>query len=179
VPVGLRHAEHLGDDGHRQRLGDHADQVERAGLQRLVDQPVGHLLHGVAQPLDRPRGEGPADQPAQAGVLGRLDVEHPVADDVPERRVLRRLLRPAHLGVRRDVQVAAAQPAVAQQRVDVRVPGDEPLVGRLVVLHPRALAQHRVGVVRVRDEGRVGGGEHGHAPDARGRGRTGRALTTR
>jgi hypothetical protein len=162
VAVVVGDAEHLGDDGHRQRLGEHADQVERPALPRLVDQRVGHRLDGRAHPLDRARRERPADQPPQPGVLRRLHVEHPVADDVPEGRLLRRLLRAAHLGVRRDVQVAAPEPPVAQQRVDVGVAGDEPPVRRLVVLHPRALAQHGVRGVRVGHEGRVRGGEDGH-----------------
>jgi hypothetical protein len=121
VPVGLRDAEHLGDHRHGQRLGDGRQQVELPLLERVVDEPVGDLLHRAAQPLDRARGERPADEAPQPRVVGRFDVEHPAADHPPERRVLRRLLRPAHLGVRRDVQVGPPEPPVAQQRVDVGV----------------------------------------------------------
>ena len=115
----------------------------------VLDQLVGHPLDGAPQLLDGPRRERAAHQPSQPGVVGRLDVEHAAADDPPERRVRRRLVRAAHLGVRRDVQVAAAEPPVPQQRVHVGVPAHQPGVGRRVVHDARSAPQHLAGGVDI------------------------------
>jgi hypothetical protein len=85
-------------------------------------------------------------------VVGRLAVEHAVADEVPERALLRRVRRMAEVLVRAHVQVGPAQPAVAQQRVHVGVAGDQPLPGRLEPRDRFVLAQRGVHLVRVRHE---------------------------
>ena len=66
---------------------------------------------------------------------------------------------PAEVLVRAHVQIGPPQPPVPQQRVDVRVPGDEPLPGRLEPRHRLVLAQRGVRRVRVRHERRGPGVE--------------------
>jgi hypothetical protein len=85
-------------------------------------------------------------------VIGRLAVEHAVADHRPERREVVGIRRAAHLLVGRHMEVRATEPPVAQQRVDVVVPRDQPLVGRLEPAHRRGVAQVGVRVIGVRDE---------------------------
>ncbi len=87
----------------------------------VVDQPVDDPLDGGPQLLDALRRERLRDEAAQAGVVRRLAVEHPVADDVPEGRLVLGIGRTAHLLVGGLVQVGPAEATVAQQRVDVRV----------------------------------------------------------
>jgi hypothetical protein len=144
----------LCDHGDRQRLGDGRDEVSTALPDQVRGQPVGEGRHDRAQRLHPARGERGRHQPPQPGVVGRLAVEHPVADHVPERRQVRWVVRPPEVRVGRLVQVRTSEPAVAQQRVHVVVARDQPLVGRLEVPDRRLLTQLRVGGVRVGDERR-------------------------
>ena len=74
--VGLGHPEHLGDHVERQREGQVGDDVTVAALGDRVEHLVDELLHPRSQRLDRRRRERLAHQPAQAGVVGWVDVEH-------------------------------------------------------------------------------------------------------
>ena len=90
---------------------------------------------GSRRLFDHPRRERLGDQPSNSGVIGRLHVQDPVVDQMPERLVAGRRSVVTHLFVALDMQVGAAEPAVAQQRVDVFVPRDEPVGGGLVMHH--------------------------------------------
>jgi hypothetical protein len=118
MPVGLGHAEHLRDHRDGQRLGDGGDQVDggsvAARVQQVVDERVRHRRDPWPQLLHGTGGERLRHEPAQAGVVGRLTVEHAVADQLPERRQVLRVRLVAHLLVRGNVQVRAAEPAVAE-----------------------------------------------------------------
>ena len=157
VPVRLRDPEQLGDDRHRQRLDVVRDQVDLAGAGARVEQPVDDGLDPRPHRLDRPRRERLEHEPPQPRVIGRLEVEHPGVVELVERRVPGRRLGPAHLRVRRLVQVGPAETAVAQQPVDVGVPRDEPLRGGRVPQDRAFVAQAPVDRIRVCDERRVRG----------------------
>ena len=157
--VGLGDAEHLRDHRDGQRLRDRRQEVELAGALHAVDERIDDALDAGAEPLHERRREGLRHQAAHARVVGRLHVEDPVADQVPERLVPLGVGRVPHLLVARLMQVRAAEPAVAQQRVHVGVACDEPVVGALVVRDRPVPAELLVDGVGVGDERGVGGGE--------------------
>ena len=103
VAVGVGHAEHVGDHPERQREREVGDHVHRAvaarhdGVERVVDQ----LLHAGRQLLDRPGREHLLHQPAEAGVVGRVEVED--AAGAP--------LRPARRGPARGARPAGSRPS--------------------------------------------------------------------
>jgi hypothetical protein len=113
VPVGLRDSQQLGDHRDGERLGQRRDQVDLAGAQHLVDQPVHEALHGRPELLDPSRRERLRHQAAHPGVIRRLHVEDAVADQVPERPGVFGVVGLPHLRVRGQVQVGPAEPAVA------------------------------------------------------------------
>ena len=76
VAVGVGHPEHVGDhlEGEREReVGDDLQPVAARddGVERVVDE----LLHARRELLDGSRGEDLLDDPADAGVVGRIEVE--------------------------------------------------------------------------------------------------------
>jgi hypothetical protein len=157
VAIGLRHAEHLGDHGHGQRLGDLGEQVELACPGDAVDEPVRDRLHPRAQGLDVAGREGFRDQPPHPRVIRRLHVQDPRVDEVPERVVPVREIGMSHLGVGGRVQVRAPEPAIAQERVHVLAARDQVVVRRLVVQDRCMLSQVRVDGVGIGDERQVVG----------------------
>ena len=66
-------AEHLADDLDRQRVGEVADHLDRALLERGVEQAVDDLLDPRPKLLDDLRCERLAHQAAQAGVVGWVE----------------------------------------------------------------------------------------------------------
>ena len=77
--VGLGYSEQLADDGERQRERETGDEVDPAvGSLRgdAVEQLVDDGLDPWPQRLDAPRREGARDQPAEPGVIRRIDGEH-------------------------------------------------------------------------------------------------------
>ena len=76
----LRDAEHLGDHDEGQREREVGDEVHRSGAARgdVVEVLVDELLHARVQLLDRARREHLRHEPAQAVVVGRVEVEHRV-----------------------------------------------------------------------------------------------------
>jgi hypothetical protein len=155
-PVAARDAEQLGDHGDRQRLCDRRQQVELARAGDRIDQVVGELLHRLAHGLDHARRERLRHQSPDPGVVGRLHVEDPVRDQVPEgvERGRRRLA--SHLLVGGHVQVGPTEPTVPEQGADVGEPSDEPMIGGVVVHDRCGPAQAPVHGVGVGDEIRVG-----------------------
>jgi hypothetical protein len=79
VPVGLRHAEHLADDGDRQGERQIADHVDRA--LEAVEDLVGEAHDVGPEALDGPGRERLGHQPAHPGVVGRVEEQQgaPVA----------------------------------------------------------------------------------------------------
>ena len=84
VAVRLRDAEQLGDDRDRDELEEVADEVEFAAGLGGVDDPVDDRLDPRPERLDGPRGERLQHEPSQAGVIGRLHVDHLDAEEIPE-----------------------------------------------------------------------------------------------
>ena len=89
-PIRLGHAEQLADDGERQRERERADEIDPASGPAAAmssSRSSTMRLHARAQRLDAARREGGRDEPAQPGVIGRVDAEH-----VPRERRAREAL---------------------------------------------------------------------------------------
>ena len=90
VAVGVGHAEHVGDHLEREREREVGDDLQAvAARHHRVERVVDELLHAGRQLLDGPWGEDLLDDPADAGVVGGIDVEDaagaplgPVAEDL-------------------------------------------------------------------------------------------------
>ena len=153
VPVGLRHAEHLGDHREGQRERQVADHVHPAvGLhpvQHLVDQRLDALVEG----FDPPGGERLLGQAPDPGVVGRVEVQDGpgasfaalVAGGFDHRGA----------GIKRRVLVLDRHPGFPQDPGAVLVAGDRPRPDRVVV-HRRLLAQDPILGVGILE---VAGGE--------------------
>jgi hypothetical protein len=108
--AGVGHADEAGDDGHGQGAGERVEQVEAPlgeGRDQLGHQPVDLRR----QRLHAGRGKGAQDEAAQAGVAGRLGLEHRMRLDCVEWRQPVRDLWPG-----RALGRLAAEAAVAQDR---------------------------------------------------------------
>ena len=81
VPIGRGHTHHLGDHDRRQRVGEVGDHVHVAARRQLGDETVDDLDDAGLPLRDRPRRERPADQLAQARVVGGIAEHHPLAED--------------------------------------------------------------------------------------------------
>jgi hypothetical protein len=147
VPVGGRPAEELGDDQHRERLGEAGDDVHRTlGRQRHgapVEQVLGQLLDPGPEPFHVPAAEGAGHQPPQPGVRGRLHLQQRVLVQPVERVPLPRRTS----GTRDPQRVGPAQVAAAQHLAGVGVRGGEP--------HPEAVVARQRPEVADRGEQRV------------------------
>ena len=78
-PVRLGDAEQLADHGEREREGEPRDQVDHGGVAaavQLVEQVVDDGLDAGPQRGDPGAAERGRGQPAQPGVVGRVDAEH-------------------------------------------------------------------------------------------------------
>lgn len=112
-----------------------------------VEEPVGGPPYGRAELLDAARGEGTADQAANAGVVGRVHVEEVGVEGGRESEA------PVTPGCR--MPLVQGQPWVGEGLADVVVPGDEPggtAVGSGDPVHRGCVAQPPVHVVRVIEE---------------------------
>ena len=151
VAVAVGHAEHVGDHLERQRereVGDHLHRVAARddGVERGVDE----LLHARRELLDRARREHLLHDPADARVIGRIDVEHaagaplgPLTEHLLPQlgawvRALDRVVLDAELGVTEEPEAVV----VAEQH-----PGPE-----RALLHRVLLEQEPVLGVRVLGE---------------------------
>ena len=155
----LREVEQVGDHLERHREGQFVDELHLAPLGRPVEHGIDLGLHAAAQRVDRRRGERLADEPPQARVVGRIEVEDrlgtvgaPGASPFEDRIVTRR-------GVGIDV---AAEVVAAQRARHVVVPGDDRQADRRHVGR-RLGAQPVVEGVRVRPERRVERVVHGRS----------------
>ncbi len=144
--VQLGHAQELTDHGDRQRIGERLDEVGAAGGQHGVEEFVGDLLDARAEFLDAAHRERAGDQPAQAGVVGRIGDQQVSADQL--------LVEERHP----DLAAVLGESRVGQRGARLVVPHDQP--GHVVrVRHRQAYAvdrarlpQHRVHPVRVPSE---------------------------
>ena len=172
-----RHAEHLGDHPERQRegeVGDHVDLGARLRPRATAASSMSSTIactRGASCSTIRGR-ERLLHQPAQAGVVGRIEVEDPPG--APLRPVAQDLL--AHLGPGFGADHAAvldAQRRVAQQPDGVVVAEQRPQAERralhrvggaeLGVLRVRVLGEARVeGIERFRLTGHIS--HSGHQP---------------
>ena len=149
LAVGRGHAQHLGDDGERQGEGVVGHELHVPGVGRPVERLVHQLLDTRAQVLDAAGGEGLGDELAQAGVVGRVPVEHrpgaALALTVAAEHLVGELVEQGWPGV----GVLDAERRVAQEAQDVVVLEEQPdpertLVDGLVLPHRLVL---RVGIL--------------------------------
>ena len=138
-----RHAQHLADDRHRQRVGEVLDDVHAVLPGHAVEQAVDDLLDVRAHRLDHARRERLADQRAQPRMIGRVAEEHRAR----EGRLLRLVAvdRGEHL-----LELLASEARVAQDVDAVVVARQHPesqraVVDRLLLAQP-PIERVRVGV---------------------------------
>ncbi|MGY4481491.1 hypothetical protein ACVWWR_000682 [Bradyrhizobium sp. LM3.2] len=122
----LGDAEHVADDGDRQAEGEVFDQVHVAAVDHGVDGLVDDLLDARPHVLDAAGGEGLHDETAQAGVVGRISLQHPVAH-AAEDRLLHDLLTIAALGTLDEI---LAEALVAHHEADIGVAAGDELAER-------------------------------------------------
>ena len=134
VAVALGDAEHLRDHGDRQRLGERRQQVDLAGVVDSAEQRPSTIRST--------RGRRPSTKPG----VNAFDTSRrtrvwsaPSMSRIPA-LISRQNGACQAGGAARPisscdghVQVRAAESPITQERVDVGVPGDQPVVGRLVV----------------------------------------------
>ena len=147
MPILRRHAEHLGDNDDRQRVGEIVNDLEFASIAGLREHVFDDLPDARPQVLDGPRRERLADQPAQSCVTWRIGGQHRLG--VAHRAILLLLLahhlREARLGT----TAVGREATVHQDRVDVVVAREHPRLHHLAPvdggLLPK-LAVHRIRV---------------------------------
>ena len=108
----LGDSEHVADDGDRQAEREILDQVHLALRDDAVERLVDDLLDARAHVLDPARGEGLHHQPAQAGVVRRILLQHPVAH-AAEHRLVHDL---GAVAADRALDIILAEPLVAHAR---------------------------------------------------------------
>ena len=142
-----RHAEHLADDGDGQGVGEVLDEVHPALVLDAVEQAVDDLLDVGAQDVHHARGEGLADEAAQARVVGGIAIEH-------------RQARPRHGKAEARGHEGGdgllGEARIAERRDDVLVAGEDPEAERALVNGVLG-AQAAVGRIGIRDERGVHG----------------------
>ena len=124
--IARRHAEHLGDDGDRQGIGQVADHVHRPRRSTRSSSPSTTSWICAAQALDHPRGERPTDERAQARVVRRIAEEHGAGQAAG-------LGLLAVLGRQDGLEAVAAEARIAQRRDAVVVAREHPEAERAQV----------------------------------------------
>ncbi len=140
----LGDAEHIADDRHRQAEREILDQVHPALRNDAVERLVDDVLNARAHVLDPARGERLDDETAQAGMIRRVLLQHPVAHAAHHRFV-------HDLGTvaaDRALDIVLAEPLVAQHEARLGVPArDESAVRidmhRIEAPHPLVI---RIGI---------------------------------
>ena len=84
-PVVLRNTEHVADHGHRQPIRKIGDQVHVAVRLDAIDNVIDNGLNAQPHIFDPPRAERPHHEAAQAAVVGRIELQHPVAHTAVDR----------------------------------------------------------------------------------------------
>ncbi len=122
----LGDAEHVADDGDGQAEGEILDQVHVAALDHGIDGLVDDLLDPRPHVLDATGGEGLHDEAAQAGVVGRIGLQHPVAH-AAEHRLVHDGRAIAALGA---LDKILAEALVAHHEADIGVAAGDELAER-------------------------------------------------
>ena len=140
--VGLRHAQHLGDDIEGQRERKSIDDVSVTIGRHLVEHLVDHLLDPRPERLDRSGGERLADEATQPGVVGRVDTQ-----DRSARLELIELFQQPTAIEHGEVGVGVVDTefGVAQDREDVVIAEETPLARQQVVNRIRSAHLRQVG----------------------------------
>ena len=129
VAVGTRHPEQVGEHAERE-LGRHGgDEVALGVVVEPIDDLAGVDEDGLVEALDGAGREDGLEDPAQARVLGRVHVQHHLAEGAEALRRHRREGDPAE--PRRE------QGLVAEHRGDELVAGDGPEAGAVHELQQR------------------------------------------
>jgi hypothetical protein len=126
-------SEHVADDGDRQAEREILDQVHLPLRDDAIERLVHDLLDARAHVLDPARGERLHHQPAQAGVVRRVLLQHPVAH-AAEYRLVHDLRAVAALGA---LDVILAEPLVAHHEADLGMAAGD--------VHAERRQVHRVG----------------------------------
>jgi hypothetical protein len=79
VPALLRDAQHVADHGHRQPESEVRDEIHPAARFYAIDDLIDDLLNARAHILDAPRSKRADHETAQAAMVGRIELQHPVA----------------------------------------------------------------------------------------------------
>src|SRR4029077_20596588 len=109
---------HVADHGDREAEGEIGDQVHAAAGFDAVDDPVDDLLNARAHILDAAGRKGAHHEPTQAGVVGRILLQHPVAHAAVDRLLENlRAVAPAHPAGK-----ILAETLIAQDGGDVGMP---------------------------------------------------------
>jgi len=146
--VARQDAEHLGNDRHRERHREVANDVELAAARERRQQPVGQLLDAGTELLERPWSERLRHELPEPRVVGRVATQHrglvglirvgePVGD-----------LPRALLGVAGVVPVVGGEPTVAQDGEAVGVAEEEPAADGTAAVDRVALAEALVQWIR-------------------------------
>ena len=149
------HAQHVHDDGGRQRHGEVGDDVDVLTRLEPSGEVVDNRLHGRPEVLDHLRVDSAAHQAPQPPVLRRVsegDPQAEIADDLGEDFLGRRgkglvEIRQTvgrHLGIQRD-------------GFDVLVAGHDPALQDRGPVHRIGVAQATINWKRVAPDSRVGG----------------------
>ena len=129
----LGNSEHVADDGDRQAEREILDQVHLALRNDAIERLVDDLLDARPHVLDPARGESLHHQPAQAGMVRRILLQHPVAH-AAEHRLVHDLRAVA---ADRALDIVLAEPLVAHHEAGLGVAaGDE---------HAERRQVHRIG----------------------------------
>ena len=114
----LGDAQHLADHDHRQPVGKVGDQVHSALRCDAVDRLIDDLLDAWTHLIDPARRESLHHEAAQARVVGRIELQHPVPHAAVDR--LLHHLRPE--APRHATHEILAEPLVAYCEADVGMP---------------------------------------------------------
>ena len=145
--LGLRDAEQIADQLHRDRRGEILDQVDGAAFGGSVEQPVDQRLDARAHHLQRARREGRRQQLADAGVNRRI-VEDEAGGVVLVQQAV------AKVRLERRFLVGAPGPGVAIDLDQIVVAGEEIRAVRQAV-HRVVLAQRAIDRIGIVEEGAV------------------------
>ena len=146
----LGDSEHVADDGDRQTEREILDQIHLPLRHDAVERLIDDLLDARAHVLDPARGKRLHHQPAQAGMVRRILLQHPVAH-AAEHRLVHDLRAVA---ADRALDVILAEPLVAHHEAGLGMAAGD--------IHAERRQMHRIGgahplVMRIGIADEIGG----------------------
>ena len=81
----LRDAQHVADHGHRQPESKIRNEIHTAAGLYAIDNIIDDLLNARAHVLDAPRSKRADNKTAQPAMIGRIELQHPVAHTAIDR----------------------------------------------------------------------------------------------